>query len=167
MSFRWRMPLCHCQTGAQETNVYLDSIKRLNAFAEPRKTPKEPEVTAPYELQVKDLVYAYADGHHNVLNGVNLKISPGEKLAILGRSGSGKSTLASLLRGDLTPTAGSVTLNAIKTTEFGDEIAKYIGVIHQTPYLFNTTVVNNVRIGNEGASDEEVWDVLERVGLKN
>lgn len=157
------MPL---PTAAQETNVYLDSIKRLNALPNPEKRQKEPEVTAPYELQVKDLVYAYADGHHNVLNGVNLKISPEEKLAILGRSGSGKSTLASLLRGDLTPTAGSVTLNAIKTTEFGDEIAKYIGVIHQTPYLFNTTVVNNVRIGNEGASDEEVWDVLERVGLK-
>lgn len=45
-------------------------------------------------------------------------------------------------------------------------MADYIGVIQQAPYLFNTTLINNVRLGNEDASPEDVWAVLERVGLK-
>ena len=51
------------------------------------------------------------------------------------------------------------------TCEFGDHIADYIGIVHQQPYLFNTSVLNNVRIGNEQASEKQVWTVLKRVGL--
>ena len=92
-------------------------------------------------------------------------MNPGEKLAILGRSGTGKSTLASLIRGDRKPTLGTVTLNNVPTDEFGDEISNYIGIVHQSPYLFHTTILNNIRLGNENATEDQVWDVLERVGL--
>lgn len=92
-------------------------------------------------------------------------MNPGEKLAILGRSGAGKSTLASLIRGDRKPTSGTVTLNNVSTDEFGDEISNYIGIVHQSPYLFHTTILNNIRLGNENATEDQVWDVLERVGL--
>ncbi|MFC2749444.1 MAG: ATP-binding cassette domain-containing protein, partial [Limosilactobacillus fermentum] len=68
-------------------------------------------------------------------------------------------------RGDRTPTKGQITLNGVATATLGDQVADYVGVINQSPHLFNTTVANNVRIGNENASDEQVWDVLERVGL--
>ena len=97
--------------------------------------------------------------------GINLNVNPGEKLAILGRSGAGKSTLASLIRGDRKPTLGTVTLNNVPTDEFGDEISNYIGIVHQSPYLFHTTILNNIRLGNENATEDQVWDVLERVGL--
>lgn len=83
----------------------------------------------------------------------------------MGRSGSGKSTFASLLRGDLLPTQGSITLNGEPVASFGEDISEWIGVINQSPYLFHTTILNNLRIGNEEASEEEVWDVLKRVGL--
>ena len=100
-----------------------------------------------------------------ILRGINLDVNPGEKLAILGRSGAGKSTLASLIRGDRKPTSGTVTLNNVPTDEFGDEISNYIGIVHQSPYLFHTTILNNIRLGNEDATEDQVWDVLERVGL--
>ena len=100
-----------------------------------------------------------------ILQGINLNVNPGEKLAILGRSGTGKSTLASLIRGDRKPTLGTVTLNNVPTDEFGDEISNYIGIVHQSPYLFHTTILNNIRLGNENATEDQVWDVLERVGL--
>ncbi|MDE7490161.1 ATP-binding cassette domain-containing protein, partial [Streptococcus agalactiae] len=90
----------------------------------------------------------------------------GEKIAILGRSGSGKSTLASLLRGDLKASQGKITLGGADVSIVGDCISNYIGVIQQAPYLFNTTLLNNIRIGNQDASEEDVWKVLERVGLK-
>ncbi|MCR1901003.1 thiol reductant ABC exporter subunit CydC [Ligilactobacillus apodemi] len=158
------MPLSNA---AQETNVYLDSIERLNKLPQPKESQKISQViTEPLTLKISGVTFAYSDGHRDILQGINLTLTPKEKLAILGRSGSGKSTLASLIRGDLVPTKGQITLNGIDVTEFGDEIAKYIGVIHQTPYLFNTTIVNNVRLGNEAASNQEVWDVLKRVGLE-
>ena len=77
----------------------------------------------------------------------------------------GKSTFASLLRGDLLPTQGSITLNGEPVASFGEDISEWIGVINQSPYLFHTTILNNLRIGNEEASEEEVWDVLKRVGF--
>lgn len=152
---------------AQETNVYTNSLVRLNHLNSSVKTVGTvPTITAPYRLDLSDLHYTYPQTEREVLRGINLTIEPGEKLAILGRSGAGKSTLAALIRGDRTPTHGSVKLNGVATDRFGDQIADYVSVINQQPYLFNTTIANNIRLGNEEATDAEVWDVLKRVGLQ-
>lgn len=148
----------------QESNVYKDSINRLNALDEtPDEAPKNIEVTDT-RIQVEDLSFSY--GHHLVLDCLDLTIEPGEKIAILGKSGSGKSTLASLIRGDLKPQNGLLTLGGVPTYQFGDAMSHYISVIQQAPYLFHTTILNNVRMANTNKSEEEVWQVLERVGLK-
>lgn len=153
-------------SAAQETNVYKDSLNRLNKLPEPAKEKtKEIKLVAPYNLAINDLHYTYPQTKKEVLHGINLKITDGEKLAILGRSGAGKSTLAALLRGDRIPSSGSITLNGIATSKFGNQMANYFSVINQTPYLFNTTIANNLRLGNENASDDQLWDVLRRVGL--
>lgn len=151
---------------AQQTNTYVDSLKRLNSLpAVPKAQAVPPRISAPFSLQLTDVDFTYPQTTTPILKGVSLTIKPGEKLAILGRSGAGKSTLVSLLRGDRQPDAGTVLLNGIPTSDFGDHIADYIGIVHQQPYLFNTSVLNNVRIGNEAATEEEVWSVLARVGL--
>ena len=80
--------------------------------------------------------FRYENGSREILKGINLDISSGDKLAILGRSGSGKSTLANLIRGDRVATEGTITINGIDVSKVGDQISNYIGVIHQTPYLF-------------------------------
>lgn len=148
----------------QESNVYKDSIERLNALDEtPDEAQKNIEVTDT-RIQVEDLSFSY--DHHLVLDHLDLTIEPGEKIAILGKSGSGKSTLASLIRGDLKPQNGLLTLGGVPTYQFGDAMSHYISVIQQAPYLFHTTILNNVRMANTNKSEEEVWQVLERVGLK-
>lgn len=148
----------------QESNVYKDSINRLNALDEtPDEAPKNIEVIDT-RIQVEDLSFSY--DHHLVLDRLDLTIEPGEKIAILGKSGSGKSTLASLIRGDLKPQNGLLTLGGVPTYQFGDAMSHYISVIQQAPYLFHTTILNNVRMANTNKSEEEVWQVLERVGLK-
>ena len=151
---------------AQETNMYKDSLDRLNALnGKDQSEPKKVMVDST-DIHLSDVSFHYENETKVVLNQLNLTIPQGQHVAILGRSGSGKSTLATLIRGDLTPTAGSLTLGGVLTSSFGDQMAQYIGVIQQTPYLFHTTILNNLRIGNEDASVEEVWHVLERVGLK-
>ncbi|UNL42684.1 thiol reductant ABC exporter subunit CydC [Ligilactobacillus agilis] len=152
---------------SQETNVYADSLERLNKLPDQRVAKEVSELPqAPYDLVVKDLSFQYGKNQKEVLTDLNLTIKRGQKLAILGRSGSGKSTLANLLRGDLKPTKGQITLGGVDVSALNEQMADYIGVIQQAPYLFNTTLINNIRLGNEDASPEDVWAVLERVGLK-
>jgi ATP-binding cassette subfamily C protein CydC len=141
-------------------------LERLNNL--PDKTESEPviKLNSPLDIDVQALSFRYEQGTRQVLDHLSLTIPQGEKIAILGRSGSGKSTLATLIRGDLIPNSGKLTLAGVETYRLGDTISDYIGVIQQAPYLFHTTILNNLRIGNEKATVEEVWEVLERVGLK-
>lgn len=163
---------------AQETNIYEDSLVRLNNLsdnegqsissnqaADENSQKLAASITAPVKLEVKNLSFRYDEQGSDVLEKLNLSISQGEKLAILGRSGSGKTTLIHLLRGDLKPVSGQILLNGVPVSDLGEGISQFIGVIHQSPYLFRTSVRNNLKIGNENASDEELWDVLDRVGL--
>lgn len=163
---------------AQETNIYEDSLVRLNNLsdnegqsissnqaADENSQKLAASITAPVKLEVKNLSFRYDEQGPDVLEKLDLSISQGEKLAILGRSGSGKTTLIHLLRGDLKPVSGQILLNGVPVSDLGEGISQFIGVIHQAPYLFRTSVRNNLKIGNENASDEELWDVLDRVGL--
>ncbi len=163
---------------AQETNIYEDSLVRLNNLsdneshsissnqaADENSQKLAASITAPVKFEVKNLSFRYDEQGPDVLEKLDLSISQGEKLAILGRSGSGKTTLIHLLRGDLKPVIGQILLNGVPVSDLGESISQFIGVIHQAPYLFRTSVRNNLKIGNENASDEELWDVLDRVGL--
>lgn len=166
-------------TAVTEATIYQDSIQRFNKLskeseeaaigqaeegAEKNTATLEPDL--PLTLQVDGLGFSYPHTNRSVLKEIDLTIKQGEKLAILGRSGSGKSTLASLLRGDLSPSQGSITLGGIPTQQFGDKITQYVGVIQQQSYLFNKTLFENLRIGSPDASEEKAWEVLEHVGLK-
>lgn len=151
---------------AQETNIYKDSITRLNALPEITATSEPVLIQQPLDIVIDKVSFRYEADSRLVLDQLSLEIKSGEKIAVLGRSGSGKSTLTNLIRGDLRPTAGRLTLAGLDTFRFGDAITEHIGVIQQEPYLFHTTVLNNLRIGNEAATLEEVWQVLTRVGLK-
>lgn len=154
-------------SAAEETNRYKESIVRLNQLSVKEEVEAHPVLEGPIEITIDHLSFTYPKSTKQVLKQLDLTIPAGHKMAILGRSGSGKSTLASLLRGDLVPEQGQVCLNGIPTPLFGDAIANYVGVIQQSPYLFNTTILNNLRLGDPAASEEKVWEVLQQVGLKD
>ena len=148
---------------------YADSVARLNDLADPSAVApaEEPPLPAgPLDIRLDGVSYAYPGSARSVLDDLTLHVGQGQKLAILGRSGAGKSTLATLVRGDVAPDAGAVTLGGVPCARFGDAMASYIGVIQQNTYLFNMTVLENLRIGRADATEEEVWDVLEQVGLR-
>lgn len=167
-------------TAAAEAGSYRDSIARLNELPEEPKDEEpaggRPEARArgralpptgePPVIRVENARFSYPGASRPVLDGVSLEVRPGERVAVLGRSGSGKSTLASLIRGDLKPDAGAVELGGVPACSFGDDMARYLGVIQQQTYLFNRTLLENLRIGREDATEEEVRGVLEQVGLR-
>lgn len=156
-----------------ELTIYEDSIKRMNglptikttsteAFTKERQALKE---TGFKKIQFEKVVFSYEKQGKKVIDDLTITIPKGKKIAILGKSGAGKSTIGKLLRGDLVPQVGMITLNQVPTNELEDEVSNWIGVISQSPHLFNTSVMNNVRLGNIHASDEEVIHVLHQVGL--
>jgi len=116
-------------------------------------------VSFTYETHATDrhLVEAGAgEGEREALSGINLELAPGKRIALIGRSGSGKSTLLKLMQGALAPSAGSVTIDGVPAAAFGDGIARLVSVLNQSPHLFDTTVRNNIRLGREDASEEEI-----------
>lgn len=118
-----------------------------------------------FTLIMRDVDFRYSEDTEMVLQKLNLQIRQGEKLAILGKSGAGKSTIAKLLLGSISPTSGTVTINHLQTDLISRDLHKWISVLHQKPHLFNSTVLNNIRLGNIDATDEEVIEVAKKVQL--
>lgn len=161
-------------SAVSELTIYEDSVKRMNALPVVEETEVSPATLAAIkvletesfkELLIDDVCFSYEQDQKQILENVTLRIPKGKKIAILGKSGAGKSTLGKLIRGDLKPQQGRVLLNNVSTYQLQDTVANWIGVINQNPYLFNTTVLNNVRLGNINATDEEVIAALYQVGL--
>ena len=152
---------------AQEAGAYRDSIGRLNDLPDPDEGPAAPrrEPVAPFDVRVEGARFRYDGASADTLRGLDLAIPFGQKVAVLGRSGAGKSTLAGLIRGDLVAQEGAATLGGVPCSELGDGMARYLGVIQQRTYLFNTTLLENLRIGRPDATEDEVREALVRVGL--
>lgn len=94
-------------------------------------------------------------GSHQVLQGVNLRVSPGERVAIVGDSGQGKTTLLNVMKGFLTPSEGRVEV-AGNTAD----LAQRSALVSQNTWLFTGTVRENLQMAAPQASDTELWDVL-------
>lgn len=118
----------------------------------------------PPVLDFDDVSFAYP-GQPLLLRGVSLRVEPGEKLAVLGPSGAGKSTLLSLARGDLSPTAGRVTLGGADTAALGDAICSQLGLIQQSTYLFNRSLFANLSLGDRSITRDAAAAALQAVGL--
>jgi ABC-type multidrug transport system fused ATPase/permease subunit len=96
-------------------------------------------------------------GREPVLRGLDLEIRAGEVVALVGRTGAGKTTTADLLLRFHDPDKGSVELDGIDLRRIRrDSLHDLIAVVSQEPFLFDTTVLENIRYGRQDASFEEI-----------
>ena len=132
-------------------------------------------VIAPPSLLVRDLLFAYPDGHQ-ALHGVDLRIEPGERVALLGPNGAGKTTLVLHLNGILAPGAGTVEIAGLSVSRTTvQEIRRRVGIVFQDPddQLFMPTVREDVAFGpaNFGVSGDalaaRVAEALAAVGMED
>lgn len=108
-------------------------------------------------LILKDLVFGYSKLDNPILEGFNLEIKQGQKVAIVGTTGSGKSTLSKLISGLYSPWSGEIIFNGKKMNEIDHEIfTSSIAVVDQDITLFEDTIMNNVKMWDESIEDYEV-----------
>lgn len=141
----------------------IDAIHRQNHAEIQEELPAD--VAEDVSISFDDVSYAYGTEQRNAVQHITLSIRPGEKVAILGKSGAGKSTLIQLLLGNLEPTSGQVQVNGHPASRYGDSMYEMMGVLNQKPYLFATTVQNNIKLGDANATAQNVEYVANQVGL--
>ncbi len=117
-------------------------------------------------IVITDLHHDY--GRHPVLQGVNLTVPTGAKVAIIGESGGGKSTLLSLLRGQLSLQSGTLTLAGKNFTATSAQLAQIraaSAAVAQKTWLFSGTIADNLRIANPNATEAQMWEALSKAYL--
>jgi subfamily B ATP-binding cassette protein MsbA len=108
-------------------------------------------------IRFRDVHFAY--GTEEVLRGIDLEIAPGEVIAIVGRTGGGKSTLVDLLLRFHDPLSGSIEIDGVDLRDLErDSFLDNVAVVTQEPFLFDASILENIRYGRPNATLEEVRD---------
>lgn len=129
----------------------------MNAPAEPYRLTPGRQSEGRGEIQLIDIGFRYGPDLPVLYSGVNLTISPGQTVAIMGASGTGKSTLTKLLQGFYRPTEGQIKIDGTDILHLAaNELRSYFGVVPQETVLFSGTVYDNLVMANPHSSFEQV-----------
>ena len=143
------------------------SAKRIQEVLETQPSIVDPEQPAVAETQAgrvefRDVEFRYPGAEEPVLSAISFTARPGETTAIVGSTGSGKTTLISLIPRFYDVTGGAVLLDGVDVREMAQQdVWRRIGLVPQKAFLFSGTVADNLRYGDEQATDEGLWHQLE------
>ncbi|QNP64163.1 thiol reductant ABC exporter subunit CydD [Streptomyces genisteinicus] len=144
------------ERSAERVHEVLDAAEPVH---EPR-TPAEPPATA-FPVVLSGVGAAYEGRGHAALNGVDLTLEPGSRIAVVGVSGSGKTTLAQVLLRFLDADRGTYTLGGVDAGRLeGDAVRRFVGLCAQDAHIFDSSVRENLRIARPDATDEQLRQAL-------
>jgi len=149
----------------KDSQKVLERIERYSGTTDPEAAPDG------YQNRIERIEFQNVGFTYNekevVLDRFNLVVKRGQTIALVGPSGGGKSTIVSLLSRFYEPTSGSLLIDGVDYRERSlDWIQDQLGIVLQTPHLFNGTVRENIRYGRLEASDEEIDAVASIVNAK-
>jgi ABC-type multidrug transport system fused ATPase/permease subunit len=143
--------------------IKVSSVLDTEADVRQPEQPREPGRLRG-EIELDGVRFAY--GTNEVLHGIDLVVPVGGCIALVGESGGGKSTLAKLVARFYDPTAGSVRVDGIDLRELDlHAYRRQLGVVLQDPFLFSGTIADNIRFARPDATDEQVAETAEMLGL--
>ena len=143
------------------------SARRINEVLETEVSVQDPEDPVQPSQDVKGTVefdhvsFAYPEAGENVITDISFKAEKGETIAVIGSTGSGKSTLVSLIPRFYDPQEGTVKVNGANAKDYPQgELCSEIGVVQQRSILFKGSIRDNLKWGNDQASDEDLWKAI-------
>ncbi len=114
-------------------------------------------------IEFKNVKFKYSPYEEETLKGLDMKIVPNKKIAIVGKSGNGKSTIFNLLLRYFDATKGEILIDGVNIKDLTEEsLRNNISIIRQSPFLFNLSIMDNFRMVKEDVTEEEVRDVCKK-----
>ncbi len=158
MAQRWSVVQAALASGDQVFRILDERIEitdKPGAIAMPRGAGA---------VQFKNVTFSY-DGRTTVLQDINLDVKSGQKIAFVGHTGAGKSSMIKLLMRFYDVTSGSVCVDGYDVRDVTqNSLRANMGIVLQETHLFTDTIMNNIRAGRDGATDQEVIDAAKAVG---
>lgn len=151
---------------ARELSGTLTAGRRILELTAPDADVRDTDLPAPvpegpFTVTLEDVRARYPGQPQPALDGVTLRLGPGERVALIGPSGAGKTTVTNLLLRFLDPERGRVTLGGRDLREYRqDDVRRVIALAGQDSHLFSSSIRNNVRLSRPGASDRDLEHAL-------
>ncbi|NMO96999.1 ABC transporter ATP-binding protein [Paenibacillus lemnae] len=138
---------------------FIDEKPNIADSEDARKIPK-----IKGDIQLRDVVFEYEKGRQ-ALKGINLDVTAGQSIALVGHTGSGKSTIINLLSRFYDISSGSITIDGYDVRKVTVEsLRSQIGIVLQDTFIFSGTIRDNIRFGRLDATDEDIESVAKAVG---
>lgn len=151
--------------GVEEARIPMDSVEEVMS-AEPLPEPESPApATRPGAVELRNVTFGYQP-ENPVVSDLNLSLEPQTMTALVGPSGSGKTTVARLISRFWDVNDGAVFVDGTDIRERPlEDLMGRLSMVFQDVYLFDDTLEANIRIGQEGASDDEVRRAADQAGV--
>ena len=139
----------------------IDRIVKMKQLNRPKVSKALPKDSS---ISIKDVSFGYKN--EEVLHDINLEIKAGSQVAFVGPSGAGKSTIAKLIASLWDPNKGDIYIGGVNIKDLTlEDYNREVSYVSQNNYLFNVSIMENIRMGNLNASDEEVIDICKKCGV--
>ena len=158
----------------QEIQQAFSGIRRVNEFYdEPEEEEKASEIEAKeiindwaeVRISFNDVTFAYEE-NRDILKGINIEISPMEKVALTGRTGAGKSTIFKLIMGFLKPVEGTITINEFDVAKIPNKLKRrIIGYVEQDFHFIKGTLREQITLNDEMITEEDVLRSINLTGF--
>lgn len=166
---RFLWPLLSLSMMATQVQSSLAAMDRISDILESKPAMADSAEALPLRprsdgITFENVTFEYVEGTP-VLKNVSFSISPGEMVAIVGHTGAGKTTIASLVNRFYDPTEGAIYIGDQDLRLIQQEsLHESMSLIPQEPYLFDGTIIENIRYGKPEASDEEIIGLCKNIG---
>ena len=110
-------------------------------------------------IEFKNVGFHYVEGEQ-ILDNISFKIKPNTHVAFVGESGCGKSTVVALVCKLYDPTSGAILFDGVDSLTLAQDFGRHVAMVNQSPYLFDLTIRENMRLVKQNVTDEEIFEAL-------